>query len=276
MSRQTHRMRDFTPLRDKTLNNVLLQLFATEFGFRDKMLFAQAMVERILDTIEQFVRPLSWVKPGQLLWMAVANDGYKHAHQTMKEIPQVPVIVDLVTDEDLRALAQGQQAHQVRQQRFARILDQAFAQGGVLAQSDLAAISLISAPQVSADLKAIRQTIQRTLPYRGSVQDIGGTISHKVEAIRLYEQGHLEPEICRLLSPEHSLRSVERYIQSYKNVIKLLERGFSPVEVSGILSMSERLVRAYVEIVREHYPDIIANNPNLCEKKLGSPGRSTP
>ena len=276
MSRRTHRMEDFSPLRDKTLNNVLLQLFATEFGFRDKMLFAQAMVERILDTIEQFVRPLSWVKPGQLLWMAVANDGYKHAHQTMKEIPQVPVIVDLVTDEDLRALAQGQQAHQVRQQRFARILDQAFAQGGVLAQSDLAAISLISAPQVSADLKAIRQTIQRTLPYRGSVQDIGGTISHKVEAIRLYEQGHLEPEICRLLSPEHSLRSVERYIQSYKNVIKLLERGFSPVEVSGILSMSERLVRAYVEIVREHYPDIIANNPNLCEKKLGSPGRSTP
>ncbi len=276
MSRQTHRMRDFTPLRDKTLNNVLLQLFATEFGFRDKMLFAQAMVERILDTIEQFVRPLSWVKPGQLLWMAVANDGYKHAHQTMKEIPQVPVIVDLVTDEDLRALAQGQQAHQVRQQRFARILDQAFAQGGVLAQSDLAAISLISVPQVSADLKSIRQTIQRTLPYRGSVQDIGGTISHKVEAVRLYEQGYLEPEICRLLSPEHSLRSVERYIQTYKNVTKLLERGFSPVEVSGILSMSERLVRAYVEIVREHHPDIIANNLNLCQKKLGSPGRSTP
>ena len=276
MRRRTHRMRDFTPLRDKTLNNVLLQLFAAEFGFQDKMLFAQAMLERILDTIEQFTRPLLLIRPGQLLWMAVANDGYKHAHQTMKQIPQVPVVVDLVTDKDLRQLAQGQQSYQVRHQRFARILDQAFAQGGVLAQSDLAAISLISVPQVSADLKSIRKITQRTLPYRGSVQDLGGTLTHKVDAVRLYEQGHLEPEVCRLLSPEHSLQSVERYIQTYKNVTKLLARGFSPTEISGILSISERLVQDYVEIVREHHPNIIANNLNLCQKKFTSPRCSKP
>jgi hypothetical protein len=40
----------------------------------------------------------------------------------------------------------------------------------------------------------------------------------------------------------HDLRSVENYAQSYKNVLKLLERGFAPKEISGILSLSKRLV----------------------------------
>lgn len=271
MSRKPHRSRVFSPLRDKTLYNVLVQLFASEFGFQDKLLFAQAMVERILETIEQFVRPASLLKPGQLLWMAVANDGQKHVRQTMKEIPQVPVVLDLITDDDLRALAHGTRAHEIRRQRFARMLDQAFAQGGVLAQSDLAAVALVCTPQVSDDLQAIRKATKRTPPYRGSVQDAGLTITHKVETIRLFEQGHLEPEICRLLSPPHSLKSVQRYVQAYKNVLKLLERGFAPAEIAAILSMSERLVRAYVDIVREHHPDVATGNPHLSKQSSKSP-----
>jgi hypothetical protein len=78
---------------------------------------------------------------------------------------------------------------------------------------------------------------------------------------RLLEAGHLEPEICRLLSPTHDLRAVENYAQTYKNVLKLLERGFAPGEISGILAIGERLVNAYVEIVREHHPEILASNP---------------
>ena len=51
------------------------------------------------------------------------------------------------------------------------------------------------------------------------VQDIGPTLSHKVEVARLLEAGYLEPEICRKLSPIHCLRSVENYAQTYKIVI---------------------------------------------------------
>ena len=255
------RRKDFVSLQDKTLHNVLLQLFASEFGFADKMLFARAMVERILEAIERFVQPSTYVKPGQMLWMAVAHDGRKHARQRMREIPQVPVLLDLVTDDDLQALTDGEPFRRIRRRRLARLFDQAFAQGGVLAQADVSAMLLGSSGQVRRDIRAVRQTTKRLLPYRGSVQDLGPTLTHKLEAVRLYEQGHLEPEICRLLSPEHSLQSVERYIQTYKNVLKLLDRCFTIPEISGILSISERLVRAYVEIVYEHHPDILARRP---------------
>lgn len=266
MRRRPHREEDFAPLQDKTLTNVLRQLFVTEFGYENKVLFAEAMIDRILETIDAFVQPPTLLQPGQLLWMAVVNDGRKHAREPMKEIPQVPVVLDLVSAADVQALAAGEAFSVVRRQRHARLLEQAFAQGGVLAQSDLAAMTLTNLTAVRGDIAQVQRDEQRILPYRGSVQDVGATLTHKVEAIRLLEAGHLEPEICRLLSVAHDLQSVENYVQTYKNAMKLLERGFSPREISSILSVSERLVEAYVAIIREHHPEILAQNPHCQEQ----------
>lgn len=264
--RRTPRQETFSPLRDKTLASVLCHLFVTEFGYENKVIFAQAAVERILETMEAFMKPASQLKPGQLLWMAVAHDGHKHAYRPMKEIPQVPVILDVVTDEDLQALADGEDFRVVRRNRHARLLEQALDQLGVLAQGDLSAITLTSQRQVSEDIARFQKAAGRMLPYRGSVQDVGATLSHKVEVARLLEAGYLEPEICRLLSPVHDLRSVENYAQTYKNVIKLLERGFAPIEISGILAIGERLVNTYVAIIHGHHPGIVASNPYLQEQ----------
>lgn len=275
MSRRTDRQETFTPLRDKTLFNVLRQQFVTDFGYEHKVIFAEAMIERILETIQAFTQPATLLAPGQLLWMAVANDGRKHAHQTMKEIPQVPVVLDLVSDDDLQALAAGTTYRTVRRQRHARLLEQAFAQGGVLAQNDLAAISLTHRIQISEDIARFREMEGRILPYRGSVQDVGATLSHKVEVIRLLEQGYLEPEICQRLSIIHSLQSVENYVQTYKNVIKLLERGFTPNQISGILSVNVRLVEAYIDIIREHHPDVLDKNHYFQNRDDSSSSRDT-
>lgn len=252
--------RIYSPLRDKTLNSVLCHQFVTEFGFENKVPIAEVMIERILDTIESFLQPYCFLRPGQLVWTAVQNDGRKHTFRSMKQTPQVPVILDLVTDEDLQALADGEPFQTVRRRRHARLLQQTFAQGGVLAQSDLSTITLVGDGTVSGDVAHFQQTNNCLLPYRGSVQDIGPTMSHKVEVARLLEAGHLEPEICRMLTPVHNLRSVERYAQSYKNVLKLLDGGFAPEEIGGILSLSDRLVRSYLEIVKEHHPNLLAGN----------------
>ena len=264
--KRTHRQRSFSPLLDKTLANVLCHLFVTEFGYENRVLFAEAMIERILETIDTFIKPASLLKPGQLLWMAVINDGRKHTFKSLKETPQVPLVLDLVTDDDLQALTDGEDYKVVRRRRHTRLLDQALAQTGVLAYTDLSAVTLTAESQVGDDIARVQQAEDRLLPHRGSVQDVGPTISHKVEVVRFLEAGYLEPEICRKLSPVHNLRSVERYAQTYKNVIKLLERGFAPTEISGILSISRRLVGTYIEIVNEHQPKIIAGNPHLQEQ----------
>jgi hypothetical protein len=261
------RKRTFSPLQDKEIESVLLRLFVDEFGYENKVVFAQAMIQRILKTLAAFMKPRSLFKPDQLLWMAVANDGKKHAGQRMKDIPQVPVVLDLITQEDLQALAAGRKYIDVRRQRTARLLDQAFAQGGVLSQSDLASMILVSNDSIGEDIRHFQKKEHRLLPYRGTIHDLGRTLTHKVEIIRLFEQGYLESDICTMLSPAHNLSSVERYVQRYKNILKLLMRGFSPLEISGILSISTSLVVAYVEIACEHHPEIVRHNPYLPLKE---------
>ena len=175
----------------------------------------------------------------------------------MRDTPQVGVVLDLITEEELAELEAGQEYKVVRQQRMARLLRQAYAQGGVLAQSDLAAIMLWSTSVAYTDLAAYGEANECILPYRGSVQDLGATVTHKVEVIRLLEAGFLEPEICKRLDIPHDLRQVENYAQTYKNVLKLLERGCSPEEVASILSVGQRLINSYLEIVQEHHPDLL-------------------
>lgn len=253
-------------MRDKTLKNVLRHQFVTEFGYENKVIFAEAMIECILETVASFTRPVAWLKPGQLLWMAVPDDGRKHTKKRMRDIPQVPVILDLITDAELQALADGEEYALVRRERQARLLEQARAQGGVLSQNDLAAITLRHRKQVGRDIAAHQKRNGKILPYRGSVQDVGATTTHKVEVIRLLEAGFLEPEICQRLSISHDLTAVENYVQTYKNLLKLLERGFTPHQVTGILSISRRLVDSYMEIIQEHHPDLLGDRSQTARQ----------
>lgn len=257
--------RTFSPLLEKTLANVLRHLFVTEFGYGQKVVFAEVMIQRILETMEPFLLPLPLLRSGQVLWMAVHRDQRKHTFEWMKDTPKVPVVLDLVADEDLQALTAGEALIDIRRRRHARLLDQTLAQGGVLAQSDLVALSLASQYQVARDIQHVQKAEERPLPYRGSVQDIGPTMSHKVDVARLLEAGYLEPEIARKLSPVHDLRSVERYAQAYKNVLKLLDKDLAPGEIAAILSMSPGLLRRYIDIVQEHHPEVLARNSHLRE-----------
>jgi len=255
--RPSDRQATFSPLLDKTVKSLLLQLFCREFGYQDKSIFADAMVDRILETIESFTKERELLKSGQLLWMAVAVDGRKHAMKAMRDIPKVPVILDFITQDELKELADGVPFPIVRKHRHARLFNQALEQGGVLAQSDLSALSLCHRRTIYDDIQAIREEEGYLLPYRGSIQDLGATTTHKADVVRLLEKGHLEPEICELLKPKHNLAAVERYAQAYKHTKTLLSRGFVATEISSILKLGMRTVDAYIDLVKEHHPEII-------------------
>lgn len=263
MRRRSTRYRDYHPLLAKTVPNALLNLFIEQFGYGDKVVLAQAMIERILETLMEILQPAALVKPGQLVWLAVPADGPKYAHQPMEKLPKKRVTLDLITFEDIKQLEEGVSFPEVRRQRQARLIRQTRAQGAALAQSDVSLMTLVAGGTVSRDLKRYQQENGCVLPYRGVEHDMGSTCTHKVEIIRLLEQGYLEWDIRRKLKIEHSLTSIERYVQPYKNVMKLLERDFTPVEICCILSLPARLLEQYVEIIREHHPNIIETNSHV-------------
>lgn len=263
MRRRSTRYRDYHPLLAKTVPNALVNLFIEQFGYGDKIVLAQAMIERILETLIEILQPAELVKPGQLVWLAVPADGPKYAHRPMAELPKKRVTLDLITLEDIRLFEQGVSVPEIRRNREARLIRQTREQGAALAQSDVSLMTMVACGTVSTDLKRYQEENHCVLPYRGVEHDMGSTCTHKVEVIRLLEQGYVETDIRRKLKIKHSLSSIERYVQPYKNAIKLLERNFTPVEICCILSMPARLLEQYIEIIREHHPNIIEKNPHV-------------
>jgi hypothetical protein len=137
----------------------------------------------------------------------------------------------------------------LRQHRMLRMLLEAYAQGGLLSQEDLARI-------LAVDLTTVKRMFSRlrnqgaNLPSRGMVKDIGRATSHKVEAIRYYVRDYDLYDVGQKLG-NHGLDSIARYIRHFALVAILSDRGASVDQISRIVRISEGLACEYLALYGE-------------------------
>lgn len=235
----------YGPLQEKTVKNVLIKHIINCYGYDNKLRIAETMVEDMLDIMDEFLPKQQKLKPGQLIWYAVdVND--KHTHgKKMKEAKLKPVILTLISEDDLKDYADGISVRKIRNKRMLRIFEEAYEQGGVLALSDAAVLLSVLVDAISKNLQKIRkQGID--IPTRGFVHDLGPTVTHKKQIIELYEQGYLTPDIGRMT--KHDKTNVDRYIKDYERVKQLADK-FDKDKISRLTGLSRSLVEQYLEII---------------------------
>ena len=164
------------------------------------------------------------------------------------------VRVELTLDngiEDLDVLrVQGSKA--LRQLKILRLTEEAYVQGGLLTQEDLGRLLQVSSRTIRSDIADLIAD-GNFVHTRGFDHDIGRSISHKSRIIDLYLQGLTYDEIMR--RSRHSAHSIKRYVLSFGRLLLLLNRDItSVVELSRLLSMSERLVREYLILFKKYKP----------------------
>ncbi|MCQ1538110.1 DUF1670 domain-containing protein, partial [Methanocalculus taiwanensis] len=86
------------------------------------------------------------------------------------------------------------------------------------------------------------------LPYRGTIHDIGPSLTHKKVIIEKFLQNIPTPDIARMT--QHTEEACDRYIKSFKKV-RMLYGKMKQVEIARTLEMSERLVQEYVHLIEE-------------------------
>jgi len=176
---------------------------------------------------------------GQIVYSAVAVG--EKAGKPVKFCKTVPVSLTVLHPFDANILdRRGSVA--LRQVRLCRMASEAYMQGGLLSYEDLACL-------LSVDISTIRSLVNSSTgeggcpPTRGLMQDIGRTLSHKEEAVRLYFRGVLPAEIAARTG--HSLGSVERYLSDFARVMKLTQDSL-PIEATCRLTgLSPKLVKTY-------------------------------
>jgi DNA-binding CsgD family transcriptional regulator len=160
--------------------------------------------------------------------------------------------------EDLDVLrTQGSAA--LRQLKILRLTEEAYFQGGLLTQEDLARLLQVSSRTIRSDILELIKD-GNTVHTRGYDHDIGRGISHKTRIIDLFLSGFTYDEIMR--RTRHSAHSIKRYVSTFGRLLLLLSHEMDDIhELSRLLNQSEKLTCEYLELYKkylkgDHWPEV--------------------
>lgn len=244
-------LRRYKRMKGKSLKHILLDRFLNQYGYDKGLVTAEAIVKDVLEIIEQYYRfnDNSFLKQGQLVWPAVPVDEYPAKGKTIAQTKLIPVVLDFLIDGDLELLKVPTPMHarEIKLLKIERWTQQAFDQGALLTQLDLAVLLGVNEYTAGKYVRDFQSLHNRILPTRGNIHDMGAAHTHKGEIIALYLEGYLVPTICQ--KTNHSKEAVERYIRDFESV-RLLYPEFNDIEtISLIIRLSKRVVQQYIDLL---------------------------
>ena len=259
--------KSYSPYVNKTIESVLASLFRNEFGFLGGPSVIDLIVTKVMEIVDSFTPPLSTIKPGQVVWMAVDIEEKNTPQKGMDKTRLVPVILTLIDKEDIAKLTKGEKLIDVRMYAITRILKEAYKQGGLLSLMDISLLMYLSQSEISKQFRRYMEK-HEVLPTRGTLQDLGPTTTHKAKIVAKSLEGKQPPDIARETC--HSIDAVKNYIQDYNRVKMAIDKGIKEEEISMIVKLSPRLVEEYLVLMKMYEGrKVNVENEIKVRKKLG-------
>jgi hypothetical protein len=236
--------------RRKSFHSALCHLLHTEFPGVFGPAITTLFADKIDELYARFHPPVSRFRVGQILWAAVAVDDPPGRDKRIEDTRLVPVILDLVTAQDIEEAAAVRSRRQTRRNKIVRLCTQAFAQGGVLSLADVSLMLHVSFSNVSKEIMAYEHNGGATVPRRGTIHDMGRSVTHKAIICykRLVEQ---KPTSQVAQETFHSADEVEYYVQCFRRIQLCRDSGMSPGEIAQATGHSLSLVDEYLELLTE-------------------------
>jgi Protein of unknown function (DUF1670) len=234
----------------KNFHSALQQFLCTEFPGVFGPSVTRLFAARVDELYERFHPPLSRFRVGQVLWLGVASDVPPTHNQRIEDTELIPVTLDLVTAEDIDEACKPGRWHAIRQRCVLRLLQQAHEQHAVLSYADVALLLHRSVTTVGRTVLAHERANQSVLPRRGTIHDLGRSVSHK--AIICYKRLVQNKSTTQVAQETyHSPESVERYVQCLRRIQLCKDSGMSAQEIAQATAHSLSLVQQYLDLIEE-------------------------
>ena len=240
----------------RSLPDLLVRKFLTEYGYDHGPVVARAIVEDVLATIERCCP--EHVPPKTVVWLAVCRE-WQGQRKGLDVTDLVPVQLRMVITSEIKllmtpALRRERKARRAfNRARYARWCFEAYEQGGVLTLLDLSLLSGLTENHVGKLLQEYEEETGKIVPTRGTVHDIGPAVTHKAEVIRRWLRNESPAQIARALG--HSQAAVDRYIADFQKV-RLLAPKFPLADLSTLSGLSASVVKQYVALLRQYEPEL--------------------
>jgi hypothetical protein len=240
----------YGPLSQKTLSSALKRELLTNFGFENMALVADLLIDRFLTIVDEFSVAPGRLQPYQTMVIGVDKREKFGYGTSISEVKLRPAVVSLITPEELLELAEGALLRAMQPRIAARIIEEAYAQGAVLALSTIALLFGVSKTTISGWIKRYQEEHPaETLHYAGIVFDMGRAQTHKGAILTLYYQGLLTQEISRRTS--HDSHRVDKYIKDHQRVVAAHKADHSFDEICLLTGLSPGLVREHLDWHRQ-------------------------
>lgn len=204
-------------------------------------------------------------RSGQMKYSCVKQS--EPAGKPLEQCEMVTVRLTLFDKEDHKELPSNgcQRSTDMRRRRLLRICDEAREQGGLLSQEDLGELLMCDSRTVRRDIADLRKS-GIVVPTRGTVKDIGPGVTHKAIAIRLWLEGKEPTEVARHI--HHSLKATEAYLEKFKRVAYLVEKGFTQHEIARVVGISTAATETFrglhAEYRKKHFYKYRKEEINVC------------
>ena len=207
----------------------------------------QIAAQRILEVVFAHLRVRDAVRHGQVAWTGIALEQRTHWRQRVEQMKLVPLVLDLVTPEDIDAIVEREPPRQRLLRRCLRLCRQAHAQGGLLSNCDLAVLCGADDSRIAKLLSGYEREHEKLVPRRATLHDVGTGLTHKrLICWKRYGEGKTSEQVAK--ETYHSLEAVDRYLGQFDRVRHCLRQGLSEQEIAYVLSCSPALVAQYCSI----------------------------
>ena len=206
----------------------------------------EELADELTNLFEAIAPETNRVKPGQILWNAL----HKHTRGDSPRRRFGPVVLTMISEHDVEQLTQGVAISKIAQGAIARMIREAYQQGGILSCRDLGLMTLRDPTTVSSLRKSYETQHDCTLPHTGALHDMGSCVSHKTTIIRKTILQKKDPaQVAR--ESNHSQRAVDRYLKDYQRVKTLYKLNHDVEFIHLATQIAKHVIVQYIQILHE-------------------------
>jgi hypothetical protein len=208
---------------------------------------AANVADELIRIFEENVPQQERLKHGQMLWNALdkntRGDSPKRKYKT--------VVLSVVTDDEITMYEQNKPVKEIRKQIIARIIKEAYQQGGILSTRDVGLIMSTAWTRISTERIEYEKENNTVLPHTGVLHDMGSTITHK--NIIVYKHV-VEKKATNIVALEtnHSQRAVDHYISDYNRVKALIEDNKNLEFIHMATKIAKPVIMQYLAIFNQY------------------------
>lgn len=201
----------------------------------------------LIDLFNSLCPESSRLKPGQIVWNALD----KRTRADSENRRYKPVILSLVTDNEVSMFETGSSVSMIRKNVMVRMIREAYQQGAVLSTRDLSLLLVSHAAHLSQLRIEYEEEHQTILPHTGVIHDMGTTITHKRIIIYKHVVEKKDPSIVAR-ETNHSQPAVDKYLKDFNRVKTLVNDKKDIDFIHHTTNMSRQVIKQYLQIINNY------------------------